>query len=215
MSLRQINFQKSPTQFNLSSKPNLPLNYSLANGISSYFTNLNNNNIMFTQNSFTNTRLFNSDNSFNLSGKPETKSPNVATSVLNVSKQPINTETNTFSSLVSGFEPSLSNVLLGGVLTSANSLFSDQSNQNLMNQARTGNSQFGANYYAENATQNIINHNNTITGVENTLIGVGSLFGPEGLALGSAAALGVGLIDSISSQPTISINNTSGTTDQV
>jgi len=111
----------------------------------------------------------------------------------------------------SGFKPEMSNMIVGSVLSSANSSFNDINNSNLMFNARMGNSQYGHEFYAENAAQNLVNHNNTVNSIENTMIGVGSLFGPEGLAVGVAGAIAVGSVNAMMPDPTISINTTSGT----
>lgn len=82
----------------------------------------------------------------------------------------------------------------GQVLSAANREVSNYStSQNLLN-AQKGNGPEGHAFYAVTDAQIENNFQNRLTDVENLEITAGSLFGPEGLALGAGAAVATDLI---------------------
>lgn len=88
----------------------------------------------------------------------------------------------------------MASIALGQGLSALNSGFNSSTNSNLMYHAKAGDSQFGHSAFSEVQTSNIVSHNNFYTDLENSALSVGSLFGPEGLAVGALAAGGLSIV---------------------
>lgn len=88
---------------------------------------------------------------------------------------------------------SISNLGLGAVSTIANSALNFNQNSKLELESKEGNGPFGHSFASENQTQNLVNFNTNVTNLENAAIGVGSLFGVEGLAAGALTAGAISL----------------------
>jgi len=210
MSNPYSNFQKGPTLFlgNRNSQNNTQSDADVLFGINkpqilSNYINFKNPSNMFP-------RTFNQDtNNYslanNISSYFNNKSQNFLSNNSNLMKDVSSAE----SSFV-GFSPNIPNMLVSSAMTGLNSSINSNRNSTLSNLEKSGNSQFGSSFYSPVAMNNLENHNNRFTDVENTLITVGSFFGPEGLAAGSIAAGGLALINSFSNPVVDTINTTSG-----
>lgn len=88
---------------------------------------------------------------------------------------------------------SISSLGLGAVSTIANSALNSSQNTKLELQSKEGTGPFDHSFASENQTQNLVNFNTNVTNLENAAIGVGSLFGVEGLAAGAVAAGAISL----------------------
>lgn len=172
--------------FNVTRSNNLFLssrpNFSLARQIDSYFQGLNNNN--------TN------------AAEPVVAEPPPASQPETVEEEVEVAEAG------SGFASGIAG-LVGGAAISHMASTQDQSN---LNTARQGLGPLGHSMQAENFAETQNNYNDKVANLEELEIGVGSMFGPEGLLVGAGAAAVTGIASSFMNPSPNSIPTNMGTT---
>lgn len=146
-----------------------------------------------------------SDSSFNSNFDSASMFSNRSSGLMSESSQIATSSAFDLSSAVN-----LPSAIAGSFLTTANKEITDYENSSLTMQSNLGLTSEGHSFLAPIHAEIENTNNSNLTNIENTEIGIGSAFGPEGLIAGAALAGVTALAGPSMQQSTAVVNSTSG-----